>query len=96
MNDVRRVAGKIHGNSLSSKKINYGYQLLDKNNNIVKYGESANPLTRYSQKWLDEHEYTVQIKVAGTKRGVHEWQHYMIENYTFLSGARPEKNKSLW
>ena len=53
MNDARRVASKIHGNSLSSNKINYGYQLIDKNNNIVKYGESRNPLTRYSQKWLD-------------------------------------------
>ena len=73
MNDTRKVVGKIHGNSLSSNKINYGYQLIDKNNNIVKYGESKNPLTRYSSKWLDEHGYRVQIKIAGTKRGVHEW-----------------------
>ena len=96
MNDARKVVGKIHGNSLSSNKINYGYQLIDKNNNIVKYGESKNPLTRYSSKWLDEHGYRVQIKVAGTKRGVHEWQHDMIENYALISGARPPRNKSLW
>ena len=96
LNDARKVASKIHGNSLASNKINYGYQLIDKNNNVVKYGESKNPLTRYSQKWLDEHGYKVQIKVAGTKRGVHEWQHYMIENYTLISGGRPELNRSLW
>ena len=96
MNDVRRVASKMHGNSLSSNKINYGYQLIDKNNNVVKYGESKNPLTRYSQKWLDENGYKVQIKVAGTKRGVHEWQHDMIENYAIISGGRPILNKSMW
>ena len=96
MNDARRVASKIHGNSLSSNKINYGYQLIDKNNNIVKYGESKNPLTRYSQKWLDENGYKVQIKVAGTKRGVHEWQHDMIENYAIISGGRPKLNRSMW
>ena len=96
MNDARRVASKIHGNSLSSNKINYGYQLIDKNNNIVKYGESKNPLTRYSRKWLDENGYKVQIKVAGTKRGVHEWQHDMIENYAIISGGRPRLNNSMW
>jgi hypothetical protein len=96
MNDARKIAGKIHGNSLSSNKINYGYQLIDKNNNIVKYGESKNPLTRYSQKWLDENGYKVQIKVAGTKRGVHEWQHDMIENYAIISGGRPKLNRSMW
>ncbi len=96
MNDVRRIASKIHGNSLASNKINYGYQLIDKNNNVVKYGESKNPLTRYTKKWLADNKLRVQIKVAGTKRGVHEWQHYMIENYTLISGSRPELNKSLW
>ena len=96
MNDARKIASKIHGNSLSSNKINYGYQLIDKNNNIVKYGESKNPLTRYSQKWLDENGYRVQIKVAGTKRGVHEWQHDMIVNYAIISGARPRRNYSFW
>jgi len=96
VNDTRKVVSKIHGNSLSSNKINYGYQLIDKNNNILKYGESKNPLTRYSQKWLDENGYKVQIKVAGTKRGVHEWQHDMIENYAIISGGRPRLNNSMW
>ena len=96
INDARKLANKIHGNSLSSNRINYGYQLIDKNNNVLKYGESKNPLTRYSQKWLDKHEYSVQIKVAGTKHGVHEWQHDMIENYTLISGGRPKLNRSLW
>ena len=72
------------------------YDVYDKNNNIVKYGESKNPLTRYSQKWLDENGYKVQIKVAGTKRGVHEWQHDMIENYAIISGGRPKLNRSMW
>ena len=96
LHDAKKVVDKIHGNSLLTNKINYGYQLIDKNNNIVKYGESINPLTRYSKSWLAKNEYTVQIKVAGTKRGVHEWQHDMIENYTIISGGRPPLNKSLW
>lgn len=64
-------------------------------NNMFAYCKN-NPLTRYSKKWLADNELRVQIKVAGTKRGVHEWQHYMIENYTLISGGRPELNKSFW
>jgi len=96
MHDAGKVAKKIHGNSLSSNRINYGYQLLDKDNNVLKYGESKNPYKRYSQKWLDKNEYRVQIKVAGTKRGVHEWQHDMIENYAIVCGHRPEMNLSFY
>ena len=96
ISDAGKIATKIHGNSLLSNRINYGYQLIDKNNNILKYGESKNPLTRYSQKWLNENGYRVQIKVAGTKRGVHEWQHDIIENYVIVSGRRPPLNRSYW
>ena len=48
-----------NGNSLSSTRINYGYQLIDKDCNVLKHGESKNPLTRYSPKWLNEKGYTV-------------------------------------
>ena len=95
-NDARRVVNTIHGNSLSSNRLNYGYQLLDSNSNVLKYGESKNPLTRYSQKWLDDNGYRVQIVVAGTKRGVHEWQHDMIIDYTIIAGHKPQFNKSFW
>lgn len=96
LHDAKKLAGKIHGNSLKSNKINYGYQLLDRNGNILKYGETTHPRTRYSKKWLESKGYEMQIKVAGTKRGVHEWQHYMIDNYTQISGGRPPMNLSMW
>ena len=96
VNDTRKVASKIHGNSLSSNNINYGYQLLDSDKNILKYGESKNPLKRYSQKWLGDNGYEIQIVVAGTKKGVHEWQHDMILNYAIIAGHRPPHNYSLW
>ena len=90
------VSSTSRGNSLKSNKINYGYQLLDRNGNILKYGETTHPRTRYSKKWLESKGYEMQIKVAGTKRGVHEWQHYMIDNYTQISGGRPPMNLSMW
>ena len=94
--DVVKTVGKVHGNSLKSNRINYGYQLIDKDSNVLKYGESKNSLTRYSKKWLNKNGYKVQIQVAGTKKGVHEWQHDMIVNYTIISGQKPKLNQSLW
>ncbi len=96
LHDASKLVSTVHGNSLTSNKINYGYQLLDKNGNILKYGETTRPHTRYSQGWLDSNGYQMQIKVAGTKRGVHEWQHDMIDNYLQISGGRPPMNKSMW
>ena len=94
--DARKAAQKLHGNSLNSTKINYGYQLIDQEYNVLKYGESKNPYKRYSQKWLDSRGYSVQIKVAGTKRGVHAWQHDKIVNYAIITGQRPRLNRSFW
>ena len=41
--DITKTSKKIHGNSLKSTKTNYGYALVDKNNNIMKFGETVNP-----------------------------------------------------
>ena len=46
--DVVKTAGKVHGNSLKSNRINYGYQLIDKENNVLKW--SARMATRYDCK----------------------------------------------
>ena len=43
-----------HGNSLSDPRTNYGYALVDRDTNeILKFGETIHPTTRYSQNYLD-------------------------------------------
>ena len=39
--DASKAAKKIHGNSLKSTKTNYGYVMLDKEGNIMKFGETT-------------------------------------------------------
>ena len=85
-----------HGNSLSTQKTNYGYQLQDANGNILKYGETLYPDSRYSQSWLANNGYSMKIMVSGTKSAVHLWQHNMILNYTYVAGHRPPLNRSYW
>ena len=47
------VNSRIHGNSLANANTNYGYQLVDnKTGNVLKYGETLYPNTRYSKKYL--------------------------------------------
>jgi RHS repeat-associated protein len=88
--------GTLSGNSLKVNRINYGYQLIDSNANVVKYGETLHPTRRYSQAWLKKRGYKMELKVSGTKRAVHEWQHDMIEGYIAVAGHRPKMNFSLW
>ncbi len=44
-----------HGNSLSDPRTNYGYALVNKDTNeILKFGETLYPDSRYSQKLLGQ------------------------------------------
>lgn len=51
-----------HGNSLDDPRTNYGYVLTDKDTgDILKFGESISPDTRYSKGYLEEHNATMTI-----------------------------------
>lgn len=75
-----RKPQKAHGNSLKSTKTNYGYVLVNRNNDIMKFGETINPKTRYSQKFLNQNGYSIKILVNGRKADIHYWQ-YDMNNY---------------
>ena len=90
------VHNRCHGNSLKSQKTNYGYQLQDSQGNILKYGETIHPNTRYSKAWLNKNGYSMKIMTSGSKQSVHAWQHQKILDYTYVAGHRPPLNKSFW
>ncbi len=97
--DTTKIAKKstrIHGNSLKSKKINYGYALLDKNNKILKFGETINPKTRYTKKYLSKNDYHMKILVYGNKKNVHLWQYDMNMYYRNRYGTLPPLNRRGW
>lgn len=49
-----KTATGSHGNSLSDPRTNYGYVLVDKDTNeILKFGETLYPETRYSKSYQD-------------------------------------------
>ena len=87
---------KVHGNSLSSKKTNYGYALVDQDNNIMKFGETVNPGKRYSKKFLEQNGYTMKILDEGSKMDIHYWQHDMNMYYKNKYGSFPPLNKKGW
>ncbi len=89
-------ATKVHGNSLNSTKTNYGYALTDSLNNILKFGETINPSTRYSKTYLTQHDATMNILVTGSKIDIHLWQHDMNEYYYYKYGEYPPLNKRGW
>ena len=93
---VHNTCSGNHGNSLNTKKTNYGYELQDSNGNILKYGETTNPARRYSQRWLEKNGYNMKIMTSGPKQSVHLWQHQKILDYTYVAGHRPPLNHSLW
>lgn len=91
------VQEKIHGNSLQSTNLNYGYKLADKNTGaVLKYGETAYPATRYSQTFLNKNNAEMLVEVQGPKLEIHNWQHQQILNYKVQNGVRPPLNKSDW
>ncbi len=93
---VHNSCGQNHGNSLKTNKKNYGYELQDSNGNILKYGETTNPVKRYSQRWLQKNGYSMKVMTSGSKQSVHMWQHQKILDYTYVAGHRPPLNRSFW
>jgi hypothetical protein len=91
------VVQEPHGNSLQSTRLNYGYRLENMNTGAtLKYGETAYPATRYTQKYLNENNARMDIRTQGSKLEMHNWQHERIIEYTEINGVRPPLNKSDW
>jgi len=99
--DASKAAGetaKVHGNSLQSTKTNYLYQLVDRDSGqLLKYGESLTPDTRYSKTFLDKINANLEKIASGTKQEIHQLQNQNILEYKSLNGgSRPPLNKSDW
>ena len=86
----------IHGNSLNCTRTNYGYVLLDGDDNIMKFGETLNPTKRYSKKYLSSNGVTMQILESGSKADIHYWQYDMNMYYKSKYGTYPPLNKKGW
>jgi hypothetical protein len=86
----------VHGNSLNSSKVNYGYVLLNKDNEIMKFGETINPNRRYTKKFLNEKGYTMNVLTSGTKLDIHYWQYDMNMYYKEKYNIFPPENKRGW
>ena len=88
---------KVHGNSHKTTKKTYGYKIVNKDNIVMKYGETTRGTKRYTQKWYRENNYRMVIMATGTKKQMHQWQHEKILQYKKNNnGERPKLNKSDW
>ncbi|MDW5419275.1 RHS repeat-associated core domain-containing protein, partial [Iodobacter sp. CM08] len=85
-----------HNNNLDSKTPAIGYTLRDKDTNeILKYGETTQGKSRYSQSYLDSVNADFREETFGTKREMHCWQHQKIMEYKAKhGGVRPLLNKN--
>lgn len=82
-----------HGNSLSNPNTNYGYSLVDKDSGeILKFGETIYPNTRYTQEFLDKNNATMKILDCGSKEYIHNWQYDMNSYYKWKYGSYPPLN----
>lgn len=91
------VASGVHGNSLVNTKTNYGYALVDKNTGeILKFGETLYPNTRYSKSYLESINAQMNVLVSGSKYDIHMWQHQQIVNYLGENAVLPPLNKTGW
>lgn len=76
-----KILTGTHGNSLANASTNYGYALVDRDTNeILKFGETLYPDTRYSQSYLDANNAKMIILEQGNKADIHYWQ-YDMNNY---------------
>ena len=87
----------MHGNSLSNPNTNYGYALVDKDTReILKFGETLYPNSRYSQTYLDSQNAEMIVLESGSKVYIHNWQRDMNGYYEIKYGAFPPLNKRGW
>ena len=95
--EVEAQVASSHGNSLSDPRTNYGYALVDKDtNDILKFGETLYPETRYTQSYLDAHNAKMVIIEKGSKLDIHLWQHDLNEYYFYRYGEYPPLNARGW
>ena len=67
-----KTATGSHGNSLSDPRTNYGYVLVDKDTNeILKFGETLYPETRYSKSYLEQNNAVMKVLESGSKEYIH-------------------------
>ncbi len=86
-----------HGNSLLDPRTNYGYALIDKDTNeILKFGESLYPDSRYTQGYLEENNAIMKILDYGSKLDIHLWQHDLNEYFFDKYGEYPSQNSKGW
>src|SRR3989344_747978 len=91
------MSGTVHGNSLSYEGESYGYVLVNKSTKeIVKFGETIHPETRYPKAFLNQNNLELQVISAGSKAETHAWQHSMITEWYKDFGTLPAINKSFW
>ncbi|WP_329956858.1 RHS repeat-associated core domain-containing protein, partial [Yersinia pseudotuberculosis] len=85
-----------HNNDLDTETPAKGYRLEDRDSGeTLKYGETTQGDSRYSQKYLDENNADVIFMADGSKREMHKWQHDKILEYKANNGGRrPPLNKS--
>lgn len=77
-----KVSIGSHGNSLSDPRTNYGYALVDKDtNDILKFGETLYPETRYSKSYLQQNNAVMKVLESGSKEYIHHWQYDMNKYY---------------
>lgn len=92
-----KVSTGSHGNSLSDPRINYGYALVDKDTNeILKFGETLYPDTRYSKNYLEQNNAVMKVLESGSKDYIHDWQHTMNMYFKDKYGNFPTLNKGGW
>ncbi len=81
----------------SNTRTNYGYALVDKDTNeILKFGETIHPSTRYSQTYLDANNARMVIIEQGNKLDIHLWQHDMNEYFFYKYNEYPMLNSGGW
>ena len=88
-----RKTAKVHNNSLKATRTNYGYALVDKDNYIMKFGETVNPRRRYTKKYLNEKGYRMRVLVEGSKEEIHYWQYDMNRYYQYKYDKFPPEIK---
>ena len=92
-----KIATGSHGNSLSDPRTNYGYVLVDKDTNeILKFGETLYPETRYSKSYLEQNNAVMKVLESGSKEYIHNWQHDLNMYFKSRYGDFPSLNKGGW
>ena len=90
---ARKNTTGVHGNSLQNTMTNYGYVLVDKDTNeILKFGETLYPASRYSKSYITTHNAKMIILDQGSKSDIHYWQIDLNNYYKYKYGQYPPMN----